>query len=109
ESALRGLPRAKIVQLCVDAVLGRLTHHARVEHGHLRALEVRLHVTGFEQAPGKGLRVGDVHLASGRPDMESSVLQRVSTRSRIPVRSSPSIEMSMKDGMQTSSSPPGAT
>ena len=41
-----------------------------------------------------------------RPDRR---LQRTSTTSRMPVRSSPSMAMSMNEGMHTSSKPPGAT
>src|SRR5450759_1022144 len=43
------------------------------------------------------------------PSPASPVRYRLSTSKRIPVRSSPSIEMSMKAGMQTRSKPPGAT
>ena len=47
--------------------------------------------------------------AGAEPRAAAARRQRDSIRSRMPVRSSPSIEMSMNEGMHTRSIPPGAT
>src|SRR5713226_6467267 len=117
DGAPRSFPRPQLVQFGVDAVLRRLAHHARVEDGDIGSLERVFDVTGGEQPPRQAFGIGCVHLTADGPDVERprphgrrrNLRQRLSTRRRIPVRSSPSIEMSMKAGMQTRSSPPGAT
>ena len=103
------LPGPQLMELGVDLVLGGLAYHTGVEDGHVGPLQLGLlDITRGQQAARQGLGVGDVHLAPDGPDVERPG-QRTSTRSLIPVRSSPSIEMSMKEGMQISSNPPGAT
>src|SRR5437879_13181641 len=104
------------MELRIDAILRRLADDAGVEDGHVGTFEGVLLVAGGEQPAGQALRVGGVHLTADRPDVERPPLDllrtgryRLSTSSRMPVRSSPSIEMSMKAGMQSRSSPPGAT
>jgi len=108
----RRLPLFELVELGVDPIFGGLADDARVEDRDVGAIERVLGVAGGEQPSGEALGIRGVHLATDRPDVERPGLNRrylLSTRSRIPVRSSPSIEMSMKAGMQTRSSPPGAT
>src|SRR5262249_27462516 len=112
DRALGRLPLAQLVELRVHPVLGRLADDAGIEDRHVGAVERLFDVARREQPASKAFGVRRVHLAPDRPDVESPGLTRrylLSTNSRIPVRSSPSIEMSMNAGMQTRSRPPGAT
>jgi len=112
DGPLRGLPLAQLVQLGVNLVLRLLTDDAGVEDSDVGPLEVLLfRIAGRQELSREALRVRQVHLAPDRPDVERASFraQRSSTRRRMPVLSSPSIEMSMKEGMQTSSMPAGAT
>src|SRR5205823_3721548 len=106
------LPVLQLVKLRVDAVLGRLPDHARVEDRDVSALERILDVARRQHTSGETFGICRVHLASNRPDVKrpcTGPRQRLSTSNRMPVRSSPSIEMSINAGMQTRSRPPGAT
>ena len=129
--SLRRLPLLELVQLGVHPVLGRLPDDARVQDRNVRPFERVFDVARGEQPSSQALGIRGVHLATDRPDVErpgldawsplprslsptrrvclSEFRYRLSTSKRIPVRSSPSIEMSIKAGMQTRSSPPGAT
>src|SRR5207245_4478712 len=106
---LRRLPLFQLVELRIDPILCCLADDAGVEDGHVRAVERVFLVTGCQEFARQTLRVSGVHLAPDRPDVERPSRQRLSTSSRIPVRSSPSIEMSMKAVMQTRSRAPCAT
>src|SRR5258708_25777500 len=98
------LPLLELVEPGVDAVLRCLAHDAGVQDRDVGALERLLDIAGREQSPCQVLRVGQVHLAADGPDVERARLfprprYRLSTSNLMPVRSSPSIEMSMKAGM----------
>src|SRR3979411_1674216 len=97
------------MELRVDPILRCLADDTGVEDGHVCPLERVLLVARCEQLARPGPRVGGVDLATACPQAERTGRYLLSTRRRMPVRSSPSIEMSMKAGMQTRSRPPGAT
>src|SRR4029077_10885736 len=110
DRAIGCLPVLQLVPLGVDASLRSLADDACVEDGNVGAFEGVLDVTGGEKPSGEAFRVRHVHLTPDGQDVERPpVRQRLSTSSRIPVLSSPSMEMSMNAGMQTRSRPPGAT
>src|SRR5881296_678282 len=110
DGALGRLPLPKLVELGVDTFLRRLPHHARVEDRDVGAFERLLDIARREQLARDALGIGRVHLAPDGPDVERPRSDyRLSTSRRIPVRSSPSIDMSMNAGMHTRSRPPGAT
>ena len=69
----RGLHLLQRLKLPVHAVFGLLADDARVQHDHVRIVRP---VGGGEPVPLQALRqtprVGNVHLAADRPDMEGS-------------------------------------
>src|SRR5438270_414008 len=96
DGALGRLPLPQLVELGVDALLGRLPHHARVQDRDVGALERLLDIARRQQLACDALGIRRVHLAPDGPDVERPRSDyRLSTSSRIPVRSSPSIDMSM--------------